>query len=36
MIIYNKSLGEFKEHVILNQMPEILLNNLREKFIFIL
>ena len=31
MIIYNKSLGEFKEHVILNQMPEILLNNLREK-----
>ena len=31
MIIYNKSLCEFKEHVILNQMPEILLNNLREK-----
>ena len=31
MIIYNKSLGEFKEHVILNRMPEILLNNLREK-----
>ena len=31
MIIYNKTLGEFKEHVTLNMMQGILLDTLREK-----
>ena len=31
MIIYNKTLGEFKNHVLLNQMQDILLDALREK-----
>lgn len=31
MIIYDNTLSEFKEHVILNKMPEILLEKLREK-----
>lgn len=31
MIIYDNTLSEFKEHVILNKMPKILLEKLREK-----
>ena len=31
MIIYNDSLGKFRNNVTLNLMPQILLSNLREK-----
>lgn len=31
MIIYNSTLGEFKQHVLLNQMQGILLESLRQK-----
>ncbi len=31
MIIYNKTLEEFRNNVLMNQMPEILLHNLKEK-----
>lgn len=31
MIIYNDTLGRFRENVTLNRMPEILLDNLRKK-----
>ena len=31
MIVYNKTLGDFKSDVTLNRMQEILLTTLREK-----